>query len=164
MFGQIRALGFAAIVSVAVVSSFSLAGCQDTTPEKPTQAATPAAEKKLAPAKAEAKKPEPYTLKTRVDVAQKSVMLDVVATDGYHVNKEYPTHFVNAGDKAKVAFKEGTNLTYGKACANEAEHACEMALSLEGEQAQGKLAFSVCDADVCLIKKVDVSTSASEVP
>jgi hypothetical protein len=99
--------------------------------------------------------------------AAATVRVVVAARGPYHVNRDYPTNFrVDKGSTAvfsgeKVPLGEGAERTPckdfpGEACALSAPLPFRAAASGETRIA-GVVAFSVCNADRCLIEKVPVA-------
>ncbi|MDP1916582.1 MAG: hypothetical protein Q8L14_10065 [Myxococcales bacterium] len=93
--------------------------------------------------------------------------LRLVATDGFHVNADYPVNFVPDENEAvvfgaaRVPLKDTTAKT---PCARSAEDTCALDATLSPKavaagthRVSGVFAFSVCSADQCLIEKEPVS-------
>lgn len=88
--------------------------------------------------------------------------LTIAAKQGFKINAEYPHTFRPAKEGVKFASDrielwESASKT---ACAGKPDDTCSMTASIpfEGEgKAEGIAAFSVCDAELCLIEKVPVS-------
>ncbi|MDP3505742.1 MAG: hypothetical protein Q8S33_35695 [Myxococcales bacterium] len=99
------------------------------------------------------------------DAARLSLRL--VATDGFHVNADYPVSFVPDESPAvafaapRVPLKDTAAKTL---CAGSAEDTCALDATLSPKavaagthRVSGVFAFSVCSADQCLIEKEPVS-------
>lgn len=106
-----------------------------------------------------------------VPAGQRSLgLVRILARGGMHVNEEYPTAFKpGAGATAdlggdRVALREPSGRT---PCPDEPKSACELRFPLPftprgaGEvRIDGTLAFSVCNAEKCLIEKAPLSVLA----
>lgn len=99
------------------------------------------------------------------DAARLSLRL--VATEGFHVNADYPVNFVPdqstavTFDAARVPLKDSAAKT---PCPGSAEDTCALdailspkAVTAGTHRVSGVFAFSVCSADQCLIEKEPVS-------
>lgn len=99
------------------------------------------------------------------DAARLSLRL--VATDGFHVNADYPVNFVPDESSAVVfgATRVPLKDTAAKTpCTSTAEDTCALDATLSPKavtagthRVSGVFAFSVCSADQCLIEKEPVS-------
>lgn len=88
--------------------------------------------------------------------------LTIAARQGFKINAEYPHSFRPAAEGVKFASDriDLWDSAAKTACDSKPEDTCTMKASIpfEGEgKAEGVAAFSVCDADLCLIEKVPVS-------
>lgn len=160
MLRQVRQLSLAALV---------LAGCtKESAPAAPPPAAAPAPVVEKKPAPTEEKNYEVSLSSPALKAGQESSasVITVTATNGFHVNPEYPVSFRPEGSEAVKFSGERVALTAGTKtpCAAKAEDACkvEFPLPLTPETAgpakvAGVVAFSVCSEDKCLIEKVPLS-------
>jgi hypothetical protein len=103
----------------------------------------------------------------RISMAQSGTesvgTLHIEATDGFHLNADYPAKFEPVADSEvqfeKKSLKEGTEKT---PCPDHVEFACAMEAKISGQgtgKAKGVAHFSVCSADKCLIEKVPLETT-----
>jgi hypothetical protein len=103
--------------------------------------------------------------RVRIDAKHAGLLeVSVQATSGFHLNDDYPIHFVPSavpGIKWKKARIEKADGIVLEACASERDHAClaTVPVGYSGTAAKlgGTLAFSACDAERCLIEKVAVA-------
>jgi hypothetical protein len=89
--------------------------------------------------------------------------LHLSSRGGYHVNLDYPIGFLPAPDSTITFREQRVALTPAArtACEQRPQETCAVVLPLSGAPPEkgearlsGTLAFSVCSADRCLIKKV----------
>lgn len=95
-------------------------------------------------------------------VAGSQLELTIAAKQGFKINAEYPHSFRPGREGVTFASDriELWDAASKTACAHKAEDTCSMTTSIpfEGDgKAEGVAAFSVCDAEMCLIEKVPVS-------
>jgi hypothetical protein len=92
-------------------------------------------------------------------------VVSITASDGYHVNPDYPVAFKPTNASTVKFASEKVALSDGKktACLANAEDACLVefelpftAASAGPAQLEGIVAFSVCSAEKCLIEKQPV--------
>jgi hypothetical protein len=100
--------------------------------------------------------------------------VELVARGGFHVNEEYPLSFrplpSAAADFAKPRFDRGDGLVL-EPCAAGAAEACRARLPIAftprtagAVSVGGTLSFSVCSAEKCLIRKVDLAVPVEVAP
>ena len=92
-----------------------------------------------------------------------SVVINVAARQGYHVNPEYPMAFKPQGHSGVQFAEPNLKLTWGPKtpCPEKPEDACavEVPIALTPEKAgpavvAGQLSFSVCNPQNCRIEKL----------
>jgi len=100
--------------------------------------------------------------------SQGEVVVEVTARNGFHVNDEYPHSFRPTQGVEGVRFgadrfdlRQGWERT---PCPAEPDHACAVrtrvpfqATAKGARRAEGVVALSVCNPEICLIEKVSVS-------
>lgn len=100
--------------------------------------------------------------------SQGEVVVEVTARNGFHVNDEYPHSFRPTQGVEGVRFgAERFDLRQGwerTPCPAEPDHACAVrarvpfqATAKGARRAEGVVALSVCNPEICLIEKVSVS-------
>ena len=100
--------------------------------------------------------------------------VELVARGGFHVNEEYPLSFrpvsSPAADFAKPRFDRDDGLVL-EPCAAGARDACRARLPIAftprttgAVSVGGTLSFSVCSAEKCLIRKVDLAVPVEVSP
>ncbi len=124
-----------------------------------------------APAPAQGGKPYTVTASIAGPLARGAtgaLLAQVTASDGFHVNPDYPLSFRPEGstegvafDRARFELKDGAKTI---PCAKEPKDACALsaevpftASAMGKARAAGVLSFSVCDPNQCLIEKVPVA-------
>jgi hypothetical protein len=109
-----------------------------------------------------------------VQDAPTTLDVELVARGGFHVNAEYPLSFrplpSPAAEFAKPRFDRGDGLVL-EPCAAEATGACRARLPIAftprtagALSVGGTLSFSVCSAEKCLIRKVDLAVPVEVTP
>lgn len=99
--------------------------------------------------------------------ARSTLILDLKARAGFHVNDDYPLNFKPASNEgvtyAKARFDRSDGLLLD-ACSADASHHCAARLPVSFTPGQagtarvgGTLSFSACDENRCLIEKVRLS-------
>ncbi len=95
-----------------------------------------------------------------------TVVLNVTAKQGYHVNPDYPMAFKPQGHSGVTFAEPNLKLTWGPKtpCAEKAEDTCavEVPIALTPEKAgpavvAGLVSFSVCNPQNCRIEKLPLS-------
>jgi hypothetical protein len=114
------------------------------------------------------------TVARAVRDAPATLDVELVARDGFHVNAEYPLSFrplpSPAAEFPKPRFDRGDGLVL-EPCAAGAGDACRARLPIAftprtagAVSVGGTLSFSVCSAEKCLIRKVDLSVPVEVAP
>lgn len=114
------------------------------------------------------------TVARAVQDAPATFDVEVVARGGFHVNAEYPLSFrpvpSSAADFAKPRFDRDDGLVL-EPCAGDARDACRARLPIAftprtagAFRVGGTLSFSVCSAEKCLIRKVDLAVPVEVAP
>lgn len=100
-------------------------------------------------------------------------VVEIATRSGFHLNDDYPIHFTPAPARhvthrrARVDKEHGITTT---PCGAEPTHACAATIPFEVVASRtpvtvaGEVAFSACDAEQCLIEKIDVTTLVSVAP
>jgi hypothetical protein len=114
------------------------------------------------------------TVTRAVRDAPATLDVELVVRGGFHVNAEYPLSFrplpSTAAEFAKPRFDRGDGLVL-EPCAAEAGDACRARLPVAftprttgAVSVGGTLSFSVCSAEKCLIRKVDLAVPVDVAP
>jgi hypothetical protein len=114
------------------------------------------------------------TVARAVQESPATLDVELVARGGFHVNEEYPLNFQPApsaaADFAKPRFDRADGLVL-EPCAAGAREACRARLPIAftprtagAVSVGGTLSFSVCSAEKCLIRKVDLAVPVEVSP
>ena len=120
------------------------------------------------------RKHEAYTLHLKSSKPG-TLEIELETRGGYHLNDDYPLHFVPKPStdvhwsKARVERQDGMELWPCRGA--EAKHMCSARVTVgykttksAGLRLGGTMAFSACDAERCLIEKVALSTVVDKLP
>ncbi len=144
-----------------------LAGCKREEPAPGAAASAPSAKEKVKAYEVTATVASPV-----LKGAGGALVAKVVATEGFHVNPDYPFNFRPEGSSEHVAFEqkryELKDAAEKTACAKSPADTCELKATVPfttstsgSARVAGVLAFSVCDPNQCLIEKVPVSAAVT---
>lgn len=118
----------------------------------------------------------PFTVEARVlgdnGLEDPQISLDLRAQNGFHINLDYPTHFVVSDESQGIEFeKKRVDLRPGlttEPCSKEPEYACSAVAALplkrtnDGPWAlHGEVKFSVCADELCLIERAPVQFAST---
>lgn len=161
--------------AAAALAALALAACQrPAPPPAPAPVASPPAP--TAPPAAASGEPRPYEVSLRPPAEATAgqpatAQLVIAATGSFHVNRDYPLAFrpepgsTAAFGAEKIPLGERAERT---PCAAHPEEACRVAAPLRFTLAApgqaslaGTVAFSVCNAEICLIEKVPLTMAVA---